>query len=431
MLQKDDLDEVPTLVKKGKITSVQGNKIRGRFPTPAIGQTVMIPIYNRQVLAHISSFTEHEITLTPFEPIKGLRPGTPIWSSTSNTKRYLTKNHVGSIVNALGEVHTSPKHFISETAIKNTYIPSDERKKISQPITKFIKTGVSSIDAFLSLGAGQRIVLLAEPGIGKSSLLLRITEKSDFDLVIFALIGERGREVQELHYKIQETSANEKSIIVASTSDESPLMRVEAVHTAMAYAEAAAAQGLHVLLAFDSLTRYVRSLRDVALSTGELPIRRGYPASIFENVPKLIERAGNFSQGSITAIYTMLTSSHLDEDPFIEEVKGLTDGHIYLSKELSERGIYPAVDIRKSLSRVHTRLWDDETCLKLNVIKKIYSEICEKTDLLLLANQEDALDYNKKILDKIEHFLALKDTVYDKAQLRDMITTLYADITQA
>lgn len=430
MLDLTELKEISGLVTKGKITSVQGNKIKGTFPNPAIEQIVMIPNHNGFTRAKITSFIGNEITITPYEQTSNLRPGTEIISGAYENLILFSKNLLGCVLNALGDTSINSRKIESQLNIKKSLIDNQLNKKIPlrKPVNKFIKTGVPSIDAFLSLGAGQRIVLLAEPGVGKSTLLLKISEKSDFDLVIFALIGERGREVSELHEKIEKSSACSKSIIIASTSDESPYMRVEAANTAIAFAEEAASQGLNVLLAFDSLTRYIRSLRDVALSTGESPIRRGHPASIFERVPKLVERSGNFEKGSITSVYTMLTTSHLDEDPFVEEVKGLTDGHIYLSKELAEKNIYPAIDIRKSLSRLHPRFWDKDTEKKQKEIKKIYGEIYDKLDLLILSNQDKELGKNQEVINQIENFLSNSQEEYDKTTLEQKIKLLHSKI---
>ena len=182
-------------------------------------------------------------------------------------------------------------------------------------------------------------------------------------------------------------------------------MRAKAGDTAIRIAEIAASKGLNVLLAFDSLTRYARSLRDIGLSSGELPIRRGYPASVFDKLPKFIERAGNFEHGSITAIYTMLKHGELDDDPILEEVKGLTDGHILLDKKMAERGVYPAIDITKSLSRLQTRFWNQEEQSYFREIKKIYSEILDEQDILLMSGNKHELSANTVKLNLIHSFI--------------------------
>jgi FliI/YscN family ATPase len=271
--------------------------------------------------------------------------------------------------------------------------------------------------------------MLAEPGVGKSSLLLSLCQSIEADLVIVALIGERGREVIEFHKELVATGGNKKTIVVSSTSDTSPLLKKRAALTAIRMAEIARDQGLNVFLAFDSLTRYIRALRDIGLSAGQMPVRRGYPASVFDEIPKYIERSGKFSTGSITSIYTMLSSGDLEDDPLVEEVKGLTDGHLILSRKLAEESHFPALHINQSLSRVARRFYDDSDLQIIDSIRALYAELKESRDILLLGGDSKGITRTEDKLSLIKDFLVQNNNCsYNSNDLRLELSKLYQDL---
>ena len=228
------------------------------------------------------------------------------------------------------------------------------------PVTKGLSLGVRAIDALITTGEGQRIGLFAGSGVGKSTLLGQIARGTEADAVVVGLIGERGREVNDF---IQDSLGKEglkRSVVVCSTSDEPALIRLKAAQVATATAEFFRAKGARVLLLMDSLTRVARAQREVGLTAGELPVRRGYPPSVFALLPQLLERAGNSWEGSITAVYTVLVEGGDLEEPITDEVRGILDGHIVLSRELAERGQWPAIDAPASLSRLMDKLISSE-----------------------------------------------------------------------
>jgi FliI/YscN family ATPase len=229
-----------------------------------------------------------------------------------------------------------------------------------RPTDTVFTTGVRAIDGMLTCGAGQRLGIFASAGSGKTSLVSTLVANADVDVTIIGLIGERGREAAEFISGGVPEWCRPRTVLVCSTSDRPAAERRNAAHLAAALAEHYRASGCRVLLVIDSITRYARALRDIALSAGEAPARRGYPASVFDALPRFLERAGATEAGSITAFYTVLLEDDEQTDPISEDVRSILDGHIHLSRKLAERGHYPAVDVLKSTSRVMSRIASEE-----------------------------------------------------------------------
>lgn len=221
-------------------------------------------------------------------------------------------------------------------------------------------TGVRAIDGMLTCGIGQRVGIFAPAGGGKTSLMHMLIDHGDADVFVIGLIGERGREVAELTAWLRTSSHRDRAVLVFATSDQSPVDRTNAAYVATTVAEFFRAQGKKVVLLLDSLTRFARALRDVALTAGEMPARRGYPASVFDALPKLLERSGKTRNGSITAFYTVLLESEDEADPIGDEVRSILDGHIYLNSKLAGQGHYPAIDILRSASRVFSNITSEQ-----------------------------------------------------------------------
>ncbi len=223
-----------------------------------------------------------------------------------------------------------------------------ERRAVTTPLA----TGVRVLDGLLTLGEGQRVGLFAGSGVGKSTLLGAIARGAEADVVVVALVGERGREVGEFLERSLGADARKKSVVVAATSDVAALERLRAAQVATAYAEYFRDQGARVLLLVDSITRFARAQREVGLAAGEPPVRRGYPPSVFAALPRLLERSGQSALGSITAIYTVLVEGGDMDEPIADEVRGILDGHVVLDRLVAARGRFPAIDVALSLSRV-------------------------------------------------------------------------------
>lgn len=299
--------------------------------------------------------------------------------------------------------------------IDNPPVSVTQRRPINEPVF----TGVRAIDGLLTCGLGQRIGIFAAAGSGKTSLMNMIINHADADIHVVALIGERGREVIEFIEELQSSPHAEKTILVYATSDSPPIERCNAALLATTIAEYYRDTGKHVLLYVDSMTRYARALRDVALATGELPARRGYPASVFEQLPMLLERPGRLKNGSITAFYTVLLESEEEADPIGDEIRSILDGHIYLSHKLAGRGHYPAIDVLNSISRVFSKVASPEHRQSAARVREMLGTL-EQIQLYLdlgeyqrgeNANNDEALDKQDAITAFLRQEMAERSTV--------------------
>ncbi|MET0591425.1 MAG: FliI/YscN family ATPase, partial [Polyangiaceae bacterium] len=254
-----------------------------------------------------------------------------------------------------------------------------------RPVKEPLATGVRVIDGLLTLGQGQRIGLFAGSGVGKSTLLGAIARGTAADVVVVALVGERGREVGEFLEHSLGAEGRKKSIVVVATSDAPALERLRAAQVATAYAEYFRDRGRSVMLLVDSVTRFARAQREVGLSAGEPPARRGYPPSVFAMLPRLLERSGQGDRGSITAIYTVLVEGGDMDEPIADEVRGIVDGHVVLDRTIAARGRYPAVDVTGSLSRVMGAVASEEHLAAARAMRDLLALYESKRDLVLLG----------------------------------------------
>lgn len=246
-----------------------------------------------------------------------------------------------------------------------------------RPVVEPFETGVRVIDGVLGAGVGQRVVVLAGAGVGKTSLLQMIASSPQADVVVIGLVGERGREVSETIERVRESPRADRTVLLRATSDAPAVERVAAATSAMTVAEYFRDRGLHVLLILDSLTRYARALREIALSAGELPARHGYPASVFERLPRLLERAGCAGDGAITAFFSVLADDDDALDPIAHEVMSIVDGHLVLSRQLAGEGRYPAVDIGRSVSRVAARVNTRDDLDRATRVRRVLARAAE------------------------------------------------------
>lgn len=288
----------------------------------------------------------------------GLSPGCLVFPSGSAPTVQASSRMLGSVLDGQGnevERLTPPMDAYSEPrVVRQQAVDYRHRRMIDTPLC----TGIRAIDALLTCGEGQRVGIFAGAGAGKTTLSEMLLDNADVDVSVVALIGERGREVATLVARMRRSEHAARMVVVQATSDTAPALRSQAALVATTIAEYFRDQGQRVLLVMDSVTRYARALRELALGAGEPPARRGYPASVFEMLPRLLERSGRTAEGSITAFYTVLLEDEQDADPIGEEVKSLLDGHFYLTSQLAGRGHYPALDILRSGSRLFAQLAD-------------------------------------------------------------------------
>ena len=285
-----------------------------------------------------------------------------------------------------------------------------------QPISEVLDVGIRNINANLTLGRGQRIGIVAGSGVGKSVLLSMISQSTDADVVVIALIGERGRELASFTSKVLGSHSRDKVVVVAVPADRSPLLRIQGAKRATAVAEHFRNQGKNVLLIMDSLTRVAHAQREVGLALGEQPTSRGYPPSVISLLPNIIERTGTSSEngGTITAIYTILADGDdVTTDPVVDTARAILDGHIVLSRELAQQGIYPAIDVNQSVSRLMTDIVDPELIKNSQILKKYISKYNENRDLILMGGyvqgQDLDLDQAIQIWPNILQFLQQED----------------------
>lgn len=274
-----------------------------------------------------------------------------------------------------------------------------------RPIDRPLESGIRAIDGLLTLGEGQRIGIFAAAGGGKSTLLAR---RARAEAIVIGMIGERGREVREFIADTLGEDGLARSVVVVATSDRPAMERVRAARAATAIAEGFRAQGRHVLLLMDSVTRYARALREIGLAAGEPPVRRGLPPSVFAELPRLFERAGTDAAGAITALYTVLTEGE-EEDPVAEEVRSLLDGHIHLSRRLGARGHFPAIDIGASQSRLFRRLAGGGQVAAAEAVRAMIAKLDDIELLLQMGEyapgQDPLADAALSQRDAIEAFL--------------------------
>ena len=279
------------------------------------------------------------------------------------------------------------------------------------------RQGIRCIDSLLTTGVGQRLGIFAAAGGGKSTLLAMMARACIADVVVIALVGERGREVGEFLSLFKGTAMRDRVVMVVATSDKPAMERAVAAKTATAIAEGFREQGKRVLLLMDSVTRYARALREIGLSAGEPPVRRGYPPSVFSELPKLFERAGNSDVGSITAFYTILVEGEDEVDPIAEECRSILDGHVVLSRALGESGHYPAIDILQSTSRLFNSLAEDDHQLSANHVRRLMAKYQELELLLQMGEYQKGAD---PIAD---------EAVEKQEKLRGFLTQSYTEST--
>ena len=337
---------------KGRLTRVTGTIIRSTLSEVRIGEQCRLrdPFTGREIEAVVVGFDRDEALMTPLAEIHGLSSRTEVVSTGELPAMPVGPGLLGRVVDAFGQpLDGRPLPDCVRVPVHAAPPPAMDRA----PIETRLATGVRAIDGLLTCGIGQRVGIFGPAGTGKSTLLGAILRHAEADAVVLGLVGERGREVREFVEGVIGPEAMSRATLVVATSDRPPLERVRAAEAATAIAEALRDEGRNVLLVIDSLTRVARALREVGLAAGEPPTRRGFPPSVFAALPPLVERAGPAAKGAITAFYTVLLDGEDDaQDPVADEVRGLLDGHIILSRDLAARGHYPAIDPLASVSRL-------------------------------------------------------------------------------
>jgi type III secretion protein N (ATPase) len=377
------LQQTTPLLSKGRVRAVAGLTIRLSLPLARLGDLLVIRRRGKLLHAEVVGFDGDEALALPLGDAVGIGPEDEVESTGEPLTVPAHPSLLGHVVDGLGRVIDSAMDISQLGRVSTEGAPPEPLSR--KPITERLHTGIRAIDALMTLGIGQRIGLFSGSGVGKSTLLASMARGSNADAVIVALVGERGREVSEFIETSLGAEARKRSVVVVSTSDAPALERLKAAQTASSLAEYFRDRGQNVLLLMDSITRVARAQREVGLAAGEPPVRRGYPPSVFAMLPRLLERSGQAAKGSITAIYTVLVEGDSLDEPITDEVRGVLDGHIVLSRALAEQGHYPAIDVNASLSRVMDRLVSAEHMQSARAMRALIAAFEAKRDLVALG----------------------------------------------
>ena len=335
----------------GRVRDVVGVLVEVEGMTAPVGSELEVALPNRRLRLEVLGFRQSRILTAPLGSTAGVAPGMRVRAAGRNAMVAVDGSLLGRVTDAFGApLDGGPIPTCrGRVALRASPPPAMSRR----PIHEALETGVRALDALLPLGRGQRVGLFAGTGVGKSTLLGMLCRHADADVIVVGLIGERGREVGDFVRNALGAEGLARAVVVAATGDEPPLVRVRGALRATAIAEHFRAQGKRVLLLMDSVTRFAMALREASLAAGEPPLTKGYTPSVFAALPSLLERAGtDEGEGSITAIYTVLVEGDDLKDPIADAVRGVLDGHIVLSRKLADRGLFPAVDLLRSVSRL-------------------------------------------------------------------------------
>ena len=383
----------PPLYARGQITRVVGMTLEARGINVAMGSRCQIERPDGETAeVEVVGFDGSKTFLMPLHRIDSLRPGTPVWPAVSDAMVPVGSALLGRVVDGVGEP-LDDKGPLKNPEFVDFYPPAINPLQ-REPITQPLDVGVRSINSVLSLGCGQRVGLFAGSGVGKSVLLGMMTRFTNADVVVVALVGERGREVREFVESNLGVAGMRKAVVVAAPADDTPVMRLRAGLYASRICEQFRDSGLKVLLLFDSLTRYAQAQREIALAAGEPPATRGYPPSVFARLPQLVERAGNGcgNGGSVTGLYTVLTEGDDMNDPVADSARAILDGHVVLSRRIAAEGIYPAVDIQASISRSMQQIVSSEQWTLANRLNQLIARYAESKDLISVGAYTPGID---------------------------------------
>jgi flagellum-specific ATP synthase len=343
---------LPPVQRVGTVTGVAGLIIESDGPNVGLGELCLVRSSRDDfsVRAEVVGFREHRVLLMPLGDTAGLHVGCEVAACDRPPLPRTGPEMLGRVLDALGRPFDALGLLpVDRTAGQNTTPPHPlRRQRIKNPFV----TGVRAIDAFIPFGRGQRLGLFAGSGVGKSTLMGMIARASEADVVVIALVGERGREVREFIEKDLGPEGMKRAVVVVATSDTPAPLRLRAASTATSIAEAWRDAGKNVLFMMDSVTRYAMAQREIGLAIGEPPATRGYTPSVFAMLPRLLERAGAGEKGAITALYTVLVEGDDMNEPVADAVRGILDGHIVLSRQLAHFNHYPAIDVLESVSRL-------------------------------------------------------------------------------
>lgn len=377
---------------RGRVKEVVGLLVRAWAPEARIGELCLV--YSGRsstpLKAEVVGFEGDDVLLMPLGPLSDIGPASEVTPTGHSLTVKVSDKMLGRVLDGLGEPldGRGPIEDAIEWEVERNPPDPMTRRRVLDPLA----TGVRSIDGLLTCGEGQRVGLFAAAGGGKSTLMGMIARNTDAEINVITLVGERGREVRDFLDESLGEKGLARSVVVCATSDQPSLVRLKAAYVGTAIAEYFRDRGRKVMLMMDSVTRFARAKREIGLACGEPPARQGYTPSVFTELPRLLERTGNSSTGSITAFYTVLVAGDDMNEPVADEVRSILDGHVVLSRALAAQGHYPAVDVLHSVSRVMSAVAEKDHLEAAVQMRRLLSAYEEQRDLILLGAYEHGSD---------------------------------------
>jgi len=421
----DSIDIVDTVTAEGRISQIIGLVIEASGLDGSLGELCSIRTKdNLTIQAEIVGFKGDKVLMMPFGEIMGLSPGCPVSVSSQPMNIPVGDQLLGRILDGMGNP-IDGKGPIKGSTYQPVYnVPPNPLDR--QRINEAMPTGIRSIDGFLTLGKGQRVGIFSGSGVGKSVLLGMISRFTSAEVNVIALIGERGREVREFIERDLGPDGLKRSVVVVATSDQSAMVRIKGSLIATAIAEYFRDRGKDVMFMMDSLTRVAMAQREIGLAVGEPPTTKGYTPSVFSFLPRLLERTGAGKKGSITGLYSILVEGDDLDDPISDTARSILDGHVVLSRKLSTKGHYPAVDVLDSVSRLFQDIAEETHISKSRELLELLSEFRDAEDMISIGayakGSNSKVDRAQKYKSKIDDYL--RQEINEPSQFPESIMTL-------
>ncbi len=420
------LEEKTFFRRLGKVVNVVGLTIESAGPDAKLGDICRIyPEGDGEpapIMAEVVGFKDKKTLLMPYEAVDGIGLGCIVENTGYPLRVQVSQKLLGKTLDGLGRPIDAEK--IEGASYPVEAAPPDPMSRTI--IDQVLPLGVKAVDGLITVGKGQRIGIFAGSGVGKSTLMGMFARNTRADINVIGLIGERGREVREFIERDLGEEGMKRSVVVVATSDRPALERNKAAKTATAIAEYFRDQGKDVLLMMDSLTRFSMAQREIGLASGEPPVSRGYPPSVYSEMPKLLERAGRAAKGSITGLYTVLVDGDDFNEPITDTARSILDGHIMLSRKLGHKNHYPAIDILQSISRCMSQIADREHKQAAGKLKSVLATYNEAEDLINIgaykSGSNPSIDYAITKIDAVNEFLC--QGVEEKFEFEETVAAL-------
>ena len=439
------MQNAPFYRTRGKVVNVIGLTIESAGPDAKLGDICLIYPKKKDsdtgnenqpkpAMAEVVGFKDNHVQLMPYENTSGIGNGSIVENTDSPLRVNVGDGLLGKTLDGLGRIDGTSygKGVALEGGVAYSVENQPPDPMTRDPISEVLSLGVKAVDGLLTVGKGQRIGIFAGSGVGKSTLLGMFARNTQADINVIALIGERGREVREFIERDLGEEGMRRSIVVCATSDKPALERLKAAKTATSIAEYFRDKGKDVLLMMDSLTRFSMAQREIGLASGEPPVSRGYPPSVYAEMPKLLERAGKSRNGSITGLYTVLVDGDDMNEPITDTARGILDGHIVLNRKLAQKNHYPAIDVLASISRCMSAIADPEHKKAAGKLKNVLATYNDAEDLINIGAYRSGanknIDYAVSKIELVNSFLMQEtDQKFTFEEIRQTLIDMFRD----